>query len=260
MPINILMPALSPTMDRGQARQVAREGRRQVKSGHVICRDRDRQGHHGGRGGRRGQGRQDPGSRRHRGREGQCRHRGAAGGRREPKCERDAPAPAPSRQRLAAQAAAGAGGGHGRASAGPQPHGSPAGAAGRPRIFASPLAERIAAERARSRGPEGLGTERPHREGRRRAAPSPGRGRRADPEGRRRGPASPRGRGRSHCAPGDQRIPHTACARSSRGASESKQTVPHFYLRWTSRSMRCSPRASSTRSAEKGASSRSTTS
>jgi hypothetical protein len=51
---NILMPALSPTMDRGQPRQVAREGQGdavQLRRRHR--RDRDRQGDHGGRGRRR---------------------------------------------------------------------------------------------------------------------------------------------------------------------------------------------------------------
>jgi hypothetical protein len=52
MPINILMPALSPTMTEGKlAKWLEKEGDT-VKSGDVMRRDRDRQGDHGGRGGR----------------------------------------------------------------------------------------------------------------------------------------------------------------------------------------------------------------
>ena len=54
MPINILMPALSPTMTEGNARHVAQEGGRHGQVRRRDRRDRDRQGDHGGRGGRRG--------------------------------------------------------------------------------------------------------------------------------------------------------------------------------------------------------------
>ena len=66
MPINILMPALSPTMEKGNlAKWHVKEGDR-VKLRRRDRRDRDRQGDDGGRGGRRGHGRQDRGGRGHR--------------------------------------------------------------------------------------------------------------------------------------------------------------------------------------------------
>ena len=77
MPTNILMPALSPTMEKGNLAQVAEEGRRQGQVGRRHRRDRDRQGDHGIRGGRRGHARQDRGAGRHAGRGGQCGDRGA---------------------------------------------------------------------------------------------------------------------------------------------------------------------------------------
>ena len=72
MPIQILMPALSPTMTEGNlASGSKKEGESQRRRRHR--RDRDRQGDHGGRGGRRGHARQDPGAGGHRGRRGQRR-------------------------------------------------------------------------------------------------------------------------------------------------------------------------------------------
>ena len=56
MPTNILMPALSPTMTEGKLAKW-QEGRRQRLIGRCHCRDRDRQGDDGGRGGGRGQNR-----------------------------------------------------------------------------------------------------------------------------------------------------------------------------------------------------------
>ena len=54
MATNILMPALSPTMEQGTlAKWLKKEGD-SVKSGDVIAEIEDRQGDHGGRGGRRG--------------------------------------------------------------------------------------------------------------------------------------------------------------------------------------------------------------
>ncbi len=83
MPIEILMPALSPTMEEGTlAKWLVKEGDT-VKSGRHHRRDRDRQGDDGIRGRRRRHDRQDPGRRRHRGREGQRADRGAAGRGRE---------------------------------------------------------------------------------------------------------------------------------------------------------------------------------
>ena len=234
MSINILMPALSPTMTEGKlAKWHVKEGdTRQVRPGDL--RDRDRQGDHGGRGGRRGQDRPDRRARRRRGREGECRHRHPAGGgrdrragrrarlrragRRKPRCRaaraRSRPAPAPPRRRrhlprTARPASAAPSGG---------------------RIFASPLAKRIA-------GGEGLDlsrhqgqrTERPHRQGRRRVSQAGCRCRRsaaAGAEGRAAGRRQP-----VFAAPGDKRVPHTSIRKViARRMLESKQTVPHFYL------------------------------
>jgi hypothetical protein len=88
MATEILMPALSPTMEEGKlAKWLVKEGDRSRRRHHR--RDRDRQGHDGIRGRRRRHHGQDPGRRGHRGREGQqphrhpCRRRrGRAGGRR----------------------------------------------------------------------------------------------------------------------------------------------------------------------------------
>ena len=82
MATQILMPALSPTMEEGTlAKWLVKEGGR----GHLRPdhrRDRDRQGHDGVRGGRRGDGREDPDRRGHRGGEGEHADRGAARGGR----------------------------------------------------------------------------------------------------------------------------------------------------------------------------------
>ena len=82
MPTNILMPALSPTMEKGNLAQVAQEGRRQDQVGRRHRRDRDRQGDDGIRGGRRGHAGQDRGAGRHAGRGRQFGDRGAGGRRR----------------------------------------------------------------------------------------------------------------------------------------------------------------------------------
>ena len=59
MSINILMPALSPTMTEGKLAKWHVKGRRHGQVRRRDRRDRDRQGDHGGRGGRRGQARPD---------------------------------------------------------------------------------------------------------------------------------------------------------------------------------------------------------
>ena len=67
--------------DRGHAGALAEEGRRGRQGRRRDRRDRDRQGDHGGRGGRRRRAGQDPGRRRHAGREGERadRHSGRGG-------------------------------------------------------------------------------------------------------------------------------------------------------------------------------------
>ena len=153
MSINILMPALSPTMTEGKlAKWHVKEGDA-VKSGQVICEietdkatmeveavDEGKLGRIVVR-------------RRHRGREGQCRHRRPAGGGRDGSAQGRSgaapPAPAAAKPQPAAAPAAAP------APAAPKP--APAAAPGaaarsgigrRRRIFASPLAKRIARTRA----------------------------------------------------------------------------------------------------------------
>jgi len=105
---------------------------------------------------------------------------------------------------------------------GPKEHEAPRGQ----RIFASPLAKRIAAEKGVDlAGLKGSGPN--------------GRIVKADVEGAKPGTAAPKAAPRPSApsaqpiftAPGDQRIPHTAVRKViARRMLESKQTVPHFYL------------------------------
>ncbi len=78
MPINIPMPALSPTMEEGNLAKWLRQGRRQRRAGRRDRRDRDRQGDDGSRSRRRGHRRQDRRAGRHRGRQGERADRRAA--------------------------------------------------------------------------------------------------------------------------------------------------------------------------------------
>jgi len=111
---------------------------------------------------------------------------------------------------------------------GPKEHEAPKGQ----RLFASPLAKRIAAEKGidlaslRGSGPNGrivkadVENAKPGA-----AAPAPAAAPKAAPKGA-PAPAQP-----IVTAPGDQRIPHTAVRKViARRMLESKQTVPHFYL------------------------------
>ena len=150
MPIEILMPALSPTMTEGNlARWLKQEGD-EVSAGRRDRRDRDRQGDDGGRGGRGGPARQDPDRRRHRGRRGQHADRAAARGGRGrrgagQRCEAAAKAgrgdAAPQRRRPARRA--GRRRRRRRARRREEvPRGNGADRGGR--IFASPLARRMA--------------------------------------------------------------------------------------------------------------------
>ena len=77
MATQILMPALSPDHDRGQAGALAEKCRRRRARRRRDRGDRDRQGDDGGRGGRRGQAGPDPGRRGHRRRGGEHADRGA---------------------------------------------------------------------------------------------------------------------------------------------------------------------------------------
>ncbi len=144
MPTEILMPALSPTMEEGTlAKWLVKEGDTVVLR-RRDGRDRNRQGDDGVRSRGRRCHRQNPGRRRHRRREGQHPDRGAAGRRRKRRAiSRKRRLPRPRRRphrscrvRLRRRR---------------RPLQSPAPAAPRAsdggRIFASPLARRIAADK-----------------------------------------------------------------------------------------------------------------
>ena len=155
MPINILMPALSPTMERGQPRQVAEEGGRQGQVRRRHRRDRDRQGDDGGRGRRRGHARPRSSCRRHRGRAGQpadraaCRRRRGQGrapaARQPPRLPRRGQGRSPQ-PAAAARAAAGGGRGSRARAAGRSGAAADGERTAGERVFASPLARRIAKE------------------------------------------------------------------------------------------------------------------
>jgi pyruvate dehydrogenase E2 component (dihydrolipoamide acetyltransferase) len=96
------------------------------------------------------------------------------------------------------------------------------------RIFASPLAKRIAAEKGvnlaslKGSGPNGRIVKADVESAKPGAAPVPAAAPKAAPSA----PAQP-----IITAPGDQRVPHTAVRKViARRMLESKQTVPHFYL------------------------------
>jgi pyruvate dehydrogenase E2 component (dihydrolipoamide acetyltransferase) len=104
----------------------------------------------------------------------------------------------------------------------------PAAAPGGQRLFASPLAKRIAAEKGidlsaiKGSGPSGRIVKADVEGAKPGAAPGPAAAPRAAPR-----PAAPA----IFTAPGDTRVPHTAVRKViARRMLESKQTVPHFYL------------------------------
>jgi pyruvate dehydrogenase E2 component (dihydrolipoamide acetyltransferase) len=110
----------------------------------------------------------------------------------------------------------------------PQPAAAAAIAPGGQRIFASPLAKRIAAEKGinlatiKGSGPNGRIVKADVETARPAAAPTAAPAARPMPSA----PAQP-----IVAAPGDQRVPHTAVRKViARRMLESKQTVPHFYL------------------------------
>ena len=110
----------------------------------------------------------------------------------------------------------------------PQPAAAAVVAQGGQRIFASPLAKRIAAEKGinlatiKGSGPNGRIVKADVETARPAAAPTAAPAARPMPSS----PAQP-----IVTAPGDQRVPHTAMRKViARRMLESKQTVPHFYL------------------------------
>ena len=137
-----------------------------------------------------------------------------------------APKPAPAAPAPAAQAAAAP------APAAPAPAAKPAAAPSGGRIFASPLAKRIAAEkgldlsRITGSGPNGRIVKADVESAKPGAAPAAAPVAAGAPR-----PAPPSAGQPVFVAPGDTRVPHTAIRKViARRMLESKQTVPHFYL------------------------------
>ena len=226
MSINILMPALSPTMTEGKlAKWHVKEGD-SVKSGQVVCEiETDKatmevEAVDEGKVGRLVVAE---------GTEGVKVNAVIAVLLEEGETEVPKDAAAPAAASAAAQPAAAA-----PAPAAPKPATAaqqPAAASGGARIFASPLAKRIAADkgldlsRVKGSGPNGrivkadVESAKP---GAPAAAPAAAPASRAAP---------PAGAQPVFVAPGDTRVPHTSIRKViARRMLESKQTVPHFYL------------------------------
>jgi pyruvate dehydrogenase E2 component (dihydrolipoamide acetyltransferase) len=230
MSINILMPALSPTMTEGKLAKWHVKAGDAVKSGQVVCEietDKATMEVEAVDEGKVGQIVVPEGT------EGVAVNAVIAvlleEGEKAGAAPAAAPAPAKAEAKPAAPAPAPA------ASAPPPkpaaaPASQPAVSSGGQRIFASPLARRIASEKGIDlAGIKGTG---PH-----------GRIVKADVEGAKPGatPAAAPAAGAPRAAPaaaqpimtapGDQRIPHSAVRKViARRMLESKQTVPHFYL------------------------------
>jgi pyruvate dehydrogenase E2 component (dihydrolipoamide acetyltransferase) len=239
MSINILMPALSPTMTEGKLAKWHVKVGDEVKSGQVICEietDKATMEVEAVDEGKVGQIVVEEGAEGVKVNaviailleEGETEVKGApppaAAATAAPKAE----APAASVPAQAAPAA--------KPAATPVPTSQPAAAPSGQRIFASPLAKRIAADKGidlaglKGSGPNGrivkadVESARP---GAPAAAPkgAPAAAPKAAPR-----PAAPAAQP-IFTAPGDQRIPHTAVRKViARRMLESKQTVPHFYL------------------------------
>ncbi len=236
MSINILMPALSPTMTEGKLAKWHVKAGDEVKSGQVICEiETDKatmevEAVDEGKIGRI------------------VVPEGAEGvkvnaviailleeGETEVKGGAAAPPPAPPKAETSPPQASSSSGPRASGSLkspsepearGPQEHERPSGN----RIFASPLAKRIAAEKGvdlaslKGSGPNGR-IVKADVEGAKPGAAAPAAAPKAAPR-----PAAPAAQP-IITAPGDQRIPHTAVRKViARRMLESKQTVPHFYL------------------------------
>ncbi|MBL0898269.1 MAG: pyruvate dehydrogenase complex dihydrolipoamide acetyltransferase [Reyranella sp.] len=232
MSINILMPALSPTMTEGKLAKWHVKVGDTVKSGQVICEietDKATMEVEAVDEGKVGQIVVEEGA------EGvkvnaviavlleegekeiakSAAPAAAAAPATKPVAPAPAVAPAPTAKQAAAPAAAPA----------------PAASSGGARIFASPLAKRIAAEKGinlagvKGSGPNGrivkadVQSAKPGAAPTTAAAPAP------------RPAAAPSGGQPAFVAPGDTRVPHTSVRKViARRMLESKQTVPHFYL------------------------------
>ncbi|HEY4169804.1 MAG TPA: pyruvate dehydrogenase complex dihydrolipoamide acetyltransferase [Reyranella sp.] len=236
MSINILMPALSPTMTEGKLAKWHVKVGDEVKSGQVVCEietDKATMEVEAVDEGKVGQIVVPEGAENVQVNaviailleEGETEVKGAPPPAAAPKAEAPA-APAPASQASS--------------SSGPRASGSPKspsepearGPKEHERIFASPLAKRIAAEKGvdlgnlKGSGPNGR-IVKADVEGAKPGAPAAAPA--AAPKSAPR-PAAPTAQP-IFTAPGDQRIPHTAVRKViARRMLESKQTVPHFYL------------------------------
>jgi pyruvate dehydrogenase E2 component (dihydrolipoamide acetyltransferase) len=233
MSINILMPALSPTMTEGKLAKWHVKAGDQVKSGQVICEietDKATMEVEAVDEGKVGQIVVPEGA------EGVKVNAviailleegetsvpaGAAAAPPSPPKPAAAPAPQPMPAATATLAAPPPK----PAAAAPQPAATPSGQ----RIFASPLAKRIAAEKGinlaslKGSGPNGRIVKADVESAKPGAAPAPAAAPKVAPTAPRPQPI--------FTAPGDKRVPHTAVRKViARRMLESKQTVPHFYL------------------------------
>ena len=234
MSINILMPALSPTMTEGKLAKWHVKVGDAVKSGQVVCEietDKATMEVEAVDEGKVGQILVEEGT------EGVAVNAVIAVLLEEGETEAAKPAtpaaekPAPKAEDKPAEKPAASA--HAAASAPPAKPAAPAASSGGTRLFASPLARRIAAEKGIDlAGLKGSG---PHRRivkadvenakpgavpaAAPRAAPKPA------------APAPAAGGQPVFVAPGDSRVPHTSIRKViARRMLESKQTVPHFYL------------------------------
>jgi pyruvate dehydrogenase E2 component (dihydrolipoamide acetyltransferase) len=232
MSINILMPALSPTMTEGKLAKWHVKPGDMVKSGQVICEietDKATMEVEAVDEGKVGQILVAEGT------EGVKVNAVIAVLLEEGETASSAAAPAPVAPTAPAAAAPKA------APAAPQPAPAPAKPAAAPapvataggaRIFASPLAKRIAAEKGidlaslKGSGPHGRIVKADVENARPAAAAAPAPAAAAAPPRPAAAPAQP-----VFVAPGDTRVPHSSIRKViARRMLESKQTVPHFYL------------------------------
>ena len=119
------------------------------------------------------------------------------------------------------------------AAAAPAPAAKPAAPSGGTRLFASPLARRIAAEKGidlaglKGSGPNGRIVKAEVENAKPSVAPAAAQA----PKAAAKAPAPAAGGQPVFVAPGDSRVPHTSIRKViARRMLESKQTVPHFYL------------------------------
>jgi pyruvate dehydrogenase E2 component (dihydrolipoamide acetyltransferase) len=234
MSINILMPALSPTMTEGKLAKWHVKVGDTVKSGQVICEietDKATMEVEAVDEGKIGQIVVPEGA------EGVAVNAVIAilleeGETAVPAGAAPAPAPAPKPAPAAPQPAAPKPAPAAPAPIAPAPAAKPAAAPAGGRIFASPLAKRIAAEkgldlsRITGSGPNGRIVKADVESAKPGAAPA------AAPVAAGAPKAAPPSVGQPvFVAPGDTRVPHTSIRKViARRMLESKQTVPHFYL------------------------------